>query len=94
MERIGYLVFMVGNIIAIFKMSAPEEQLDIFSVWDYLRREPAMLHVLQEYINERMQVEIALQTRLEEAGRRIAELEGRNAQEMDEEPASQEPEWD
>ncbi|KAL4001713.1 hypothetical protein ACH3XW_0405 [Acanthocheilonema viteae] len=41
-----------------------------------------------------MQVEIALQTRLEEAGRRIAELEGRNAQEMDEEPASQEPEWD
>ncbi|KAL3984681.1 hypothetical protein ACH3XW_35540 [Acanthocheilonema viteae] len=42
-----------------------------------------------------MEFEIALQTRLEEAERRLEELEGRNArEELDEEPMSRESEFD
>ncbi|VBB34515.1 unnamed protein product, partial [Acanthocheilonema viteae] len=62
-------------------MSAPVEQLNIFDVWNYLEREPVMLHALQRYMNERMR----------EAERRLEELEERNAQEeMDEESIPQE----
>ncbi|EJW81225.1 zinc finger protein [Wuchereria bancrofti] len=66
----------------------------IFDVLDYLKTEPVMLQALQEYITEKEQLESSLLTRLEEAERRLEELEGRNAQnEMEERPVPQEPEF-
>uniref|UniRef100_A0AAF5RXX5 C2H2-type domain-containing protein n=1 Tax=Wuchereria bancrofti TaxID=6293 RepID=A0AAF5RXX5_WUCBA len=76
----------------------------IFDVLHYLENEPVMLNALQEFINMTQQRESLLLARLTEAEGRLAEYEGRNAQEvreerdeeeeeMEEGPAPQEPEF-
>uniref|UniRef100_A0AAF5PZR4 C2H2-type domain-containing protein n=1 Tax=Wuchereria bancrofti TaxID=6293 RepID=A0AAF5PZR4_WUCBA len=69
-------------------------QQDIQVVFDYLKREPVMYRTLQEFLSETVQFERLLIARLEEAERRLEEIEGQNAHdEMEEEPVLQEPEF-
>ncbi|VDN84073.1 unnamed protein product [Brugia pahangi] len=61
-----------------------------FDVLDFLQREPVMLRALQETV----EFETSLTTRLEKAERRLEEFEGRNAhEEMEEGPVPQEREF-
>ncbi|VDM23570.1 unnamed protein product [Wuchereria bancrofti] len=73
------------------KITAPMED-EIQVVFEYLKREPDMYRVLQRFVSETVQFERSLITRLEEAERRLEEMEGPNAhEEMEEEPVPQEP---
>ncbi|EJW73762.1 zinc finger protein, partial [Wuchereria bancrofti] len=72
-------------------ITAPMED-EIQVVFEYLKREPDMYRVLQRFVSETVQFERSLITRLEEAERRLEEMEGPNAhEEMEEEPVPQEP---
>uniref|UniRef100_A0AAF5Q6V7 Zinc finger protein n=1 Tax=Wuchereria bancrofti TaxID=6293 RepID=A0AAF5Q6V7_WUCBA len=69
------------------------EQLQV--VFEFLEREPEMHRILQRFVSETIESKRSLTTRLEEAERRLEELEGRNAHEvMEENPVPQEPEFD
>uniref|UniRef100_A0AAF5Q627 C2H2-type domain-containing protein n=1 Tax=Wuchereria bancrofti TaxID=6293 RepID=A0AAF5Q627_WUCBA len=67
-----------------------EQEIQV--VFEYLKREPDMYRMLQRFVSETVQFERSLITRLEEAERRLEEMEGPNAhEEMEEEPVPQEP---
>uniref|UniRef100_A0AAF5RY46 Zinc finger protein n=2 Tax=Wuchereria bancrofti TaxID=6293 RepID=A0AAF5RY46_WUCBA len=87
-------------------MSAANERPvlpDIFDVLRFLESEPVMHNALQEFMNIMQQHENLLLARLTEAEEKLRQYEGRNAQreteegwdeeEMEEEPAPQEPEF-
>ncbi|VIO90111.1 Uncharacterized protein BM_BM17318 [Brugia malayi] len=72
-----------------------EADQDLRALFNFLRREPVMFLRLQRFVLRTIQFERSLMTLLDDADRRMDEIEGRNAQEeMEEDAVPQESEFD